>query len=69
MTVNIGGESLSTRQRFLEALHLQEEQRDLVLVCGDSSVVRCHQVILSLHSSFLHDLFCHNECIWSDPYP
>ena len=61
MTVNIG-ESLSTRERLLEALHLQEEQRDLILVCGDSEVVKCHQVWLSLHSRFLHDLFAQRAC-------
>ena len=61
MTVNVGG-SLSTRERLLEALHLEEEERDLLLVCGDSSVVKCHQVMLSLHSTFLRDLFSQRAC-------
>ena len=61
MTVNIG-DSLSTRDRLLETLYLQEDQRDLSLVCGDGSVVKCHQVMLSFHSTFLYDLFSQRAC-------
>ena len=59
--VSIGG-SLSTRERLLAGLLLEEDQRDLSLVCGDSSVVKCHQVMFSLHSRFLYDLFSQRAC-------
>ena len=61
MPVNIGGIG-SRGDKLMAALHLEEDQRDLSLVCGDSSVVRCHQVILSLHSTFLQSLLSGLSC-------
>ena len=61
MTLSIGG-SLSSREKLLAAVYLEEEQRDLILVCRDGYVVRGHQVIFSLHSRFLYDLFSQRAC-------
>ena len=51
MAVSIAG------TRLMETLHLQEEQRNLNLICQDNTVIRCHLVILTLHSRMLESLF------------
>ena len=66
MSVSIAGTRPGC-QRLIETLNLQAEQRNLNLICQDNSVVKCHLVILTLHSRLVKSLYSdQSSCCLTD---